>query len=81
MDTSITPTELAFMEYEFNKTTKELNRRRPAIDHIYRQRLIYFLFETRRSAYKAAGIKQTLKSFYTEFDINKDTYLCNKCNN
>ena len=70
----ITATELAFMEYEFEKTTRELTRRIPSIDSIYRQRLIYFLFETRRAAYKAAGVKRTLKSFYVEFSINKDTY-------
>ena len=70
----ITATELAFMELEFEKTTRELTRRIPDIDCIQRQRLIYFLFETRRAAYKAAGIKRTLKSFYSEFNINKDTY-------
>ena len=67
-------TELAFMNYEFNRTTHELKRRIPSIDAIHSRRLTYILFETRRAAYNAAKIKRTLKSFYIEFGINKDTY-------
>lgn len=70
----ITATELAFMEMEFEKTTRELTHLIPSIDCIHRQRTIYFLFEARRAAYKAAMVKRTLKSFYAEFSINKDTY-------
>ena len=54
--------------------THELKRRTPSIDAIHTRRLTYILFETRRAAYKAAKIKRTLKSFYIEFGINKDTY-------
>ena len=70
----INQTECAIMEWEYTRTREELNKRVPDIDAINYRRLAYLLIETRRAAYKAAGVKRTLRNVLDEFDVGYDTY-------
>lgn len=66
--------ELAIMELEFNRTTHELSRIIPSINHIFAQRLTYFLIETRRAAFAQSGQTITLKQVLAYFHVTYMTY-------
>lgn len=70
----INPLEFAFMELEFNRTTHELTRYVPSINHIFAQRLTYFLIETRRAAFAQARQTATLKDILDYFHVTYMTY-------
>lgn len=74
MTSQLTQTELMVIDYEFNRTMRELSKIIPSIDPVNHRRLTYMLIETRRAAYKAAGVKCTLRDILLDFGISDDTY-------
>jgi hypothetical protein len=70
----INPTEQALIETMLQFSIQQINSIIPHADHIHRQRLTYFLIETRRAAYKALCIKKTMLNVLSEFDVSRPTY-------
>ena len=62
------------IDYEFNRTMRELSKIIPSIDSLDYRRLTYLIIETRRAAYRAASIKRTLGDLLLDFGISDDTY-------
>ena len=53
MTEQLTQTELMLIDYEFNRTMRELSKIIPSIDSLDYRRLTYLIIETRRAAYRA----------------------------
>lgn len=70
----INPTELAIINTMLQISTRQIKSITPQVDHICRQRLTYFLIESRRAAYKALCIKKTMLDVLAEFDVSRPTY-------
>ena len=70
----INPTELVLIETMLQISIRQINSIIPHADHIHRQRLTYFLIETRRAAYKSLCIKKTMLDVLAEFDVSRPTY-------
>lgn len=70
----INPTELAIIETMLQLSIRQINSIISHADHIHRQRMTYFLIETRRAAYKALRIKKTMLDVLSEFDVSRPTY-------
>lgn len=70
----INRTEQAMIEIMFRISTLELGSSVSQPDPICRQRLTYFLIETRRAAYKALGKKKSILSVLDEFEVTRPTY-------
>ena len=62
------------IDFEFNRTMRELSKIIPSVDPVDHRRLTYLLIETRRAAYKTAHVKRTLGSLLNDFGISDDTY-------
>jgi len=65
---------MAFIEAMLQISIHQINSIIPHADHICRQRLMYFLIETRRAAYKTVGKKRTMLDILAEFDVSRPTY-------
>ena len=74
MNNPINLTEIAISEMVYRMSICALSRQVPSIDEINYRRLAYLLIETRRAAYKAAGVKRTLIRVLNEFNIGYDAY-------
>ena len=62
------------METMLQISLQQIHSITPHADHIHRQRLTYFLIETRRAAYKALRFKKTMLDVLAEFDVSRPTY-------
>ena len=71
---SINPTELAIINTMLQISIEQINSIISHADHIHRQRLTYFLIETRRASYKSLRIKKTMLDVLAEFDVSRPTY-------
>ncbi len=71
---TINRTEQAIIEIMLQISVQQLNSRTEQADHIQRQRLIYFLIEARRAAYKVLQIKKTMLDILAEFEVSRPTY-------
>lgn len=71
---SLNATELAFMQLEFENTTRKMTHLIPMLDGIQPRRLSYLLIETRRAACAEAGKTKTLKEIIDGFHVGYDTY-------
>ena len=62
------------METMLQISLQQIHSITPHADHIHRQRLTYFLIETRRAAYKTLRVKKTMLDVLAEFDVSRPTY-------
>lgn len=70
----INRTELAIIEIMLQISVQQIDSNTPHPDHIQRQRLTYFLIETRRAAYKTLRIKRPILDVLAEFEVSRPTY-------